>query len=185
MIDEIKDDANARMAKTIVSLEGDLAKIRTGRAHPSLLDQVMVEYYGSDVPINQVANIIVEDARTLMVSPWEKPLKAVIEKAILTSNLGLNPSSSGDVIRIPLPPLTEERRKQLVKLVKQDGESTKVALRNIRRDAISDLKAAEKEKMISKDDEHKGEEIIQKITDGFVKQVDDRLKEKEKEVMTI
>jgi ribosome recycling factor len=185
MINEIKTDADTRMNKTIDSLKLDLAKIRTGRAHPSLLDTVTVDYYGSQVPLSQVANISILDARTLSLSPWEKPMVKVIEKAIMASDLGLNPNTTGDLIRIPLPALTEERRRDLTKVVGKEGESTKVALRNIRRDANGSLKELLKEKEIAEDDEHKAQDAIQKITDSHVKTVDDLLKVKEKELMEI
>ncbi len=185
MINEIKTDADTRMNKTIDSLKLDLAKIRTGRAHPSLLDTVTVDYYGSQVPLSQVANISILDARTLSLSPWEKPMVKVIEKAIMASDLGLNPNTTGDLIRIPLPALTEERRRDLTKVVGKEGESTKVALRNIRRDANGSLKDLLKEKEIAEDDEHKAQDAIQKITDSHVKTVDELLKIKEKELMEI
>ncbi len=185
MIEEIMKDADTRMSKTLEALKLDLAKIRTGRAHPSLLDHVTVEYYGSQVPLSQVANINVQDSRTLSITPWEKTMVGEIEKAIMNSDLGLNPSTAGDVIRIPLPPLTEERRKDLNKVVRAEGEQAKVALRNIRRDAISSFKELLKEKEITEDEERKSEERIQKIIDTYVKQVDDMLVEKEKELMEI
>ncbi len=185
MIEDIKKDAETRMAKTIESFKTDLAKIRTGRAHTSLLDSITVPYYGSDVPLSQVANVSVEDSRTLSVQPWEKDMVSVIEKAIMTSDLGLNPSSAGMVIRIPLPPLTEERRKDLIKVVRAEGEGAKIAIRNIRRDVLGDLKDLLKEKEISEDEERKAQEQIQKITDSFVAKVDELLKVKEKELMEI
>jgi ribosome recycling factor len=185
MIEDIKKDAGLRMDKTIESLKHDLAKVRTGRAHPNLLDHVSVDYYGSQVPINQAAKVGVEDARTLSVTPWDKQMVSVIEKAILNSDLGLNPSTSGMVIRIPLPPLTEERRRDLVKVVRHEAEGSRVAVRNIRRDAIQDLKALLKEREISEDDEHRAEEEIQKLTDQHVRRVDEILAEKEQELMEI
>lgn len=185
MIDEILVDAESRMGKSVESLRSELVKIRTGRAHPSLLDQIIVDYYGSDTPINQVANVTVEDARTLAVAPWEKPMVAVVEKAIINSGLGLNPSTAGNLIRIPMPPLTEERRKELVKVVKADGESAKVAIRNIRRDANSDFKDLLKEKEISEDESRQGEDSVQKITDKYVASVDEVIATKEKELMEI
>ncbi len=185
MIDEIVKDADVRMNKSIDSLKLDLAKIRTGRAHPSLLDHVTVDYYGSQVPLSQVANINVQDSRTLSLTPWEKPMVQEIEKAIMNSDLGLNPNTAGEVIRIPLPPLTEERRKDLIKVVRAEGEQTKVALRNIRRDANSSFKDLLKEKEISEDDERKGEDRVQKVIDANVKQIEDLLVEKEKELMEI
>ncbi|MCU7799355.1 MAG: ribosome recycling factor [gamma proteobacterium symbiont of Lucinoma myriamae] len=185
MINEIQSDTNTRMGKTIDSLKQDLMKVRTGRAHTSLLDSIMVDYYGNPTPLNQVANISVLDARTLSVQVWEKQMTPVIEKAILTSDLGLNPATSGELIRIPLPPLTEETRKNLIKVVRGEGENAKVAIRNIRRDANGSLKDLEKEKEISEDDERRGQDAIQKITDSHVKEVDDVLAVKEKDLMEI
>lgn len=185
MIEDIIRDAESRMGKSTESLVHDLTKIRTGRAHPSLLDHVTVDYYGSEVPVNQVANIAIEDARTLTVTPWEKQMVQVIEKAIMTSDLGLNPSTAGTVMRIPLPPLTEERRHDLIRVVRQEAEGARVAVRNIRRDANSDIKALLKEKEISEDDERRAEEQIQKLTDRFVAEVDKLLGEKEAELLEI
>ncbi|MEN8178982.1 MAG: ribosome recycling factor [Pseudomonadota bacterium] len=185
MIDDIKSDATTRMGKSVEALGHELAKVRTGRAHPSLLDHIRVDYYGSEVPLSQVANINVEDARTLTVTPWEKPMVAVVEKAILTSDLGLNPMSAGTVIRVPMPPLTEERRRDLIKVVRHEAEGAKVAVRNIRRDANHDLKDLVKEKMISEDDERRGHESVQKLTDQYIKEVDALLEEKEKDLMEI
>ncbi len=185
MLDEIHADAESRMGKSVDSLRAELVKIRTGRAHPSLLDQIMVDYYGSDTPINQVANVTVEDSRTLAVAPWEKQMVAVVEKAILNSGLGLNPSTAGNLIRIPMPPLTEERRRELVKVVKNDGESAKIAIRNIRRDANSDFKDLLKEKEVSEDESRQAEDNIQKITDKYVTSVDEVIAVKEKELMEI
>jgi ribosome recycling factor len=159
--------------------------VRTGRAHPSLLDHIRVSYYGSEVPISQVANINVEDARTLTVTPWEKNMVSPVEKAIMTSDLGLNPMTAGTVIRVPMPPLTEERRRDLIKVVRHEAEGAKVAIRNIRRDANHNLKELVKEKMISEDDERRGQEIIQKLTDQHVKEVDEALEVKEKELLEI
>ncbi len=185
MIDEILADAEKRMGKSIDSLRAELIKIRTGRAHPSLLDQIIVDYYGTATPINQVANVTLEDARTLAVAPWEKQMVAVVEKAILNSGLGLNPSTAGNLIRIPMPPLTEERRRELVKVVKGEGENAKIAVRNIRRDANSDFKELLKEKDISEDESHDAEDSIQKHTDKYVKSVDEVIVVKEKELMEI
>jgi ribosome recycling factor len=185
MIDEIINDAEVRMGKSIESLHTEFAKIRTGRAHPSLLDQIQVDYYGSNTPINQVANVSVEDSRTLVVTPWEKDMVAKVEKAIMASGLGLNPATAGTVIRIPMPPLTEERRKDLVKVVKQEAEQARIAIRNIRRDANSDFKDLLKEKEISEDDERKAEERIQKLTDTFVGKIDKVLANKEAELMEV
>jgi ribosome recycling factor len=184
MIDDIKSDAAERMGKSVQALETELAKLRTGRAHPSLLEHISVSYYGSDTPLNQVANVTVEDGRTLVVQPWEQSMVSAVEKAILESDLGLNPNTAGTVIRIPLPPLTEERRKDLVKIVRHEGEQAKVAVRNIRRDANSDLKNLVKEKLITEDDEHRGQEVIQNLTDQHVKEIDQRVEQKEKDLMT-
>ncbi len=185
MIDDILKDAETRMGKSVDSLRSELVKIRTGRAHPSLLDQIMVDYYGTGTPINQVANVTVEDSRTLAVAPWEKQMVAVVEKAIINSGLGLNPATTGNLIRIPMPPLTEERRRELVKVVKGDGESAKVAIRNIRRDANGDFKDLLKEKEVSEDESRDGEDTIQKLTDKFVANVDEVVAVKEKELMEI
>ena len=185
MLDEIISDAKSRMGKTVESLENAFTKIRAGRAHPSLLDQVNVEYYGSQVPISQVSNVVAEDSRTLKVSPWEKEMVAPIEKAIMTSDLGLNPQSAGEVIRIPLPPLTEERRKDLVRVVKDEAEQSKVAIRNIRRDANSDFKELLKEKEISEDEARQSEDEIQKITDSHIALIDEKLKDKETSLLEI
>jgi ribosome recycling factor len=185
MIKEIQTDADNRMKKSIESLKHDLMKVRTGRAHTSLLDSITVEYYGSPTPLNQVANVSVLDARTLSVQVWEKQMTTVVEKAILTSNLGLNPATSGELIRIPLPPLTEETRKGLIKVVRGEAEGAKVAIRNIRRDANSTLKDLEKEKDISEDEEHRAQDDIQKLTDKNIKEIDQVLAEKEKDLMEI
>ncbi len=185
MIEEILADAESRMGKSVDSLRSELTKIRTGRAHPSLLDQIAVDYYGTDTPINQVANVTVEDSRTLAVAPWEKQMVAVVEKAILNSGLGLNPSTAGNLIRIPMPPLTEERRRELVKVVKGEGENAKIAIRNIRRDANSDFKDLLKEKDISEDEGRGAEEQVQKYTDKYVASVDEVIAVKEKELMEI
>jgi ribosome recycling factor len=185
MIDDIMQDAEQRMKKSLDALAGELSKIRTGRAHPSLLDHIRVDYYGSEVPLSQVANINVEDARTLALSPWEKTMVQVVEKAIMQSDLGLTPTTSGQIIRVPLPPLTEERRKQLGKVVAHEGEQAKVAVRNIRRDANSSLKDLEKEKEISEDDLRRSEDSVQKLTDRYVEKVDEMVKVKEKELLEI
>ncbi len=185
MIDEITQDAKTRMTKSVESLRTELTKIRTGRAHPSLLDQVMVDYYGSMTPIKQVANVVAEDSRTLAVTPWEKPMVGAIEKAIMTANLGLNPASQGTVIRVPMPMLTEERRRDLVKVVKSEGETGKVAVRNIRRDANGDFKDLLKEKEISEDEARNAEDEIQKLTNKYVAEIDKLLEAKEKEMMEI
>lgn len=185
MIDEIIEDADTRMNKSAESIRQELTKVRTGRAHSSLLDHITVDYYGSQVPLSQVANISVQDSRTLTISVWEKMLIPVVEKAILNSNLGLNPATAGDTIRIPLPPLTEERRKDMIKIVRHDGEGGRVAIRNIRRDAISDFKSLLKEKEITEDDERKAQETIQKLTDKYISTVDKHLEAKEKDLMEI
>ena len=173
------------MDKTLASLEADFSKIRAGRAHPSLLEQIHVEYYGTLVPITQVSNITTEDSRTLKVTTWEKDMVGPIEKAIMTSDLGLNPNSMGQVIRIPLPPLTEERRKELVRVVRDEAEHARVAVRNIRRDAISDYRELLKEKEISEDETHRAEENIQKITDQHIGLIDKSLHDKENSLLEI
>ncbi|MEN8106493.1 MAG: ribosome recycling factor [Pseudomonadota bacterium] len=185
MIEDIRKDARERMGKSVDALKQTLGKVRTGRAHPSLLDHLTVDYYGSEVPISQVANIAVEDARTLTVTPWEKQMVQVIDKAIIKSDLGLNPVVAGTVMRIPMPPLTEETRRDLVKVVRKDGEAAKVAIRNIRRDANNDLKDLLREKEISEDDEHKGQDDVQQITNEFIAGVDKVLADKEAELMEI
>ena len=173
------------MAKSVASLKQEMTKIRTGRAHTSLLDHITVEYYGSQTPLNQVSNVGVEDSRTLVVTPWEKDMVAVIEKAIINSDLGLNPVSAGTVIRVPLPALTEERRKDMIRIVRNEAEGGRIAVRNVRRDAISDIKDLLKEKMIGEDDEHRGEDEIQTITDRYVAEIDKILAEKESDLMEI
>lgn len=185
MIPELKKTAEQKMQKSIEALKLDLAKIRTGRAHTGLLDHVQVEYYGSMVPVNQVANITLIDARTLGVQAWEKNMLPKIEKAIRDSDLGLNPSNMGELLRVPMPPLTEERRRELTKVVKQEGEGAKVAIRNLRRDANSQLKDALKDKAISEDEERRAQEEIQKLTDRYVAEVDKLLAQKEQELMQI
>ncbi|MCG5534944.1 ribosome recycling factor [Ectothiorhodospira mobilis] len=185
MLDTIKKDAATRMGKSIEALRHELAKIRTGRAHTSLLDHVHVEYYGSEVPIHQVASVNVEDARTLTVTPWERDMVGKVEKAIMNSDLGLNPATAGTVIRVPMPALTEERRKELVKVVRHEAENARVAIRNIRRDANGELKSLLKDKTLSEDDERKGQDEIQKLTDQYVAEVDKVLAEKEKELMAV
>ncbi len=185
MINDIQQDALTRMNKSIESYKTELLKIRTGRAHASLLDHVTVDFYGSMVPISQAANISVEDARTLTVTAWDGSMIQAIEKAIMTSDLGLNPNSAGNVIRVPMPPLTEERRRDLVKVVKELTENARVAVRNIRRDANSDLKSLQKDKDISEDDEHKGQDLVQKVTDQSTAKLEELLQVKEKELMEI
>ena len=185
MIDEILDDAAERMSKTLDSLHVGLNKIRTGRASPVLLEHLTVDYYGVDTPINQVANISVMDARTLSLSPWEKNMVPVLEKAILEADLGLNPITTGDVIRIPLPPLTEERRTEMARTVKSEGENAKVAIRNIRRDANNDFKDFLKEKEITEDDEKRAQQAVQQHTDDYVAKVDQIVADKELEIMEV
>jgi ribosome recycling factor len=183
MIKEVIDDAEKRMEKSLNSLEVAFAKIRTGRAHPSLLDGVIISYFGVDTPINQLANISVEETRSLIISPWEKQLIPEIEKAILKSDLGLNPSSSSDSIRLPMPPLTEENRRDLARIAKSEAENARIAVRNIRRDANGDLKDFLKEKEITEDEQRRGEEAIQKLTDGMIKKVEVALTAKEADLM--
>ncbi|WP_010178561.1 ribosome recycling factor [Glaciecola sp. HTCC2999] len=185
MIDEIELDAQDRMEKSVSALKSQLAKIRTGRAHPSLLDSIVVNYYGADTPLKQLANIIAEDSRTLALSVFDKSAIQAVEKAIMSSDLGLNPMSAGGAIRIPLPPLTEERRKDLIKVARGEAENGRVAVRNIRRDANSDIKDLLKDKDISEDQARAGEENIQSLTNDFIKQVDELLSVKEKELMEI
>ncbi len=185
MIDDIKKDAASRMAKSVEALSENLAKVRTGRAHPSLLDHLTVSYYGAEVPLKQVANVGVEDARTITVQPYEQQMVSAVEKAIMESDLGLNPNSAGTLIRVPMPPLTEERRRDMTKIVRHEAEQARVAVRNIRRDANNDLKALVKDKLISEDDERRGQEIIQKLTDQHVKEIDELLEKKEKDLMSV
>ena len=185
MINELKQDAEERMQKSIAALGSNLNKIRTGRAHPSILDGIRVEYYGSPTPLSQVAGINVEDARTLSVVPWEKDLVPVIEKAIMKSDLGLNPSTAGSNIRIPMPMLTEETRKGYIKQARQEAENGRVSIRNIRRDVIADVKELQKEKEISEDEERKAQDDIQKLTDKYVAEVDKALSAKEADLMEI
>jgi len=185
MLQDIIKDANMRMDKTVASFKVDLTKIRTGRAHPSLLDHVQVDYYGTMTPIPKAANVIVEDARTLVVTAWDKTMVSAIERAILESDLGLNPNTAGTVMRIPLPPLTEERRRDLVKVCRAEAEQAKVAVRNIRRVAISDLKDLLKEKEIAEDDERRGHDEVQKLTDAHIKKIDEALAAKEQEILSV
>ena len=185
MVEDIKKDARERMGRSVEVLRTELLKLRTGRAHPSLLDHVMVSYYGAKVPINQAANVSVSDSRTLGVQAFEKKLVPEIEKAILNSGLGLNPVTSGDMIRVPLPPLTEDRRKEMIRVVRAEGEQAKVAIRNVRRDAIQQLKALIKDQHLAKDVEKKAEDDIQKLTDQYVASVDQVLKEKEHDLLEI
>ena len=185
MIPELKKNAESKMQKSVEALKADLAKVRTGRAHTGLLDHVMVEYYGSMVPVNQVANITLIDARTIGVQTWEKPMLGKVERAIRDSDLGLNPANMGELLRVPMPALTEERRRDLTKVVRHEGETAKVAIRNLRRDANQQLKDAVKDKEISEDDERRGEDEIQKLTDRYVAEIDKLLAQKEQELMQI
>lgn len=185
MINDLKQDAASRMQKSIESLKQGLGKIRTGRAHPTLLDHLMVDYYGSDVPIKQVANIMAEDSRTLAVTPWEKSMVGPIEKAIMKSDLGLNPATSGTIIRVPMPALTEERRRDLVRVVRKETEGARVAIRNIRREVNSDLKELLKEKEISEDDDRGAHEDTQKLTDKYIAEAEKLLATKEAELMEV
>ena len=183
MLNEIQKEAQERMEKSIDAFQNHISKIRTGRASPSLLDGIMVEYYGSPTPLRQLANIVAEDARTLAITVFDKSLTPLIEKAILTSDLGLNPASAGTIIRVPLPPLTEERRRDLTKIVRGEAEQGRVSIRNIRRDANDQIKALLKDKEISEDDERKSQDLIQKATDAAIKKLDSVLADKEKELM--
>lgn len=185
MINDIIKNAEEHMAKSVGVLQDDLAKVRTGRAHPSLLEHLSVPCYGSDMPLSQVASVNVGDARTLMVTPWDKTLVSAIEKAIMQSALGLNPATAGQVIRVPMPPLTEERRKDLVKVIRGEAENTRVAVRNIRRDANTQIKDLLKEKSISEDEGHQAEDSIQKLTDKYIADVESVLKKKEEDLMTV
>ena len=185
MIAEIKKSAEQKMQKTLETLKADLGKVRTGRAHTGILDHVMVDYYGNPTPIAQVSNLSLQDARTITVAPWEKKMVGAIEKAIRDSDLGLNPSSQGDVIRVPMPPLTEERRKELIKVVRGEAENAKVAVRNVRRDANSALKDLLKDKAISEDEERRSQDEIQKLTDRFIAEVDKILQAKEVDLMAV
>lgn len=185
MIDDIKSDAEKKMKKSLESLHSAFNKIRTGRAHPSILDSVMVDYYGVDTPLKQVASVNVEDNRTLAVSPWEKPMMQKVEKAIMMSDLGLNPSNNGDVIRIPMPMLTEETRKEMVKQAKADAEHGRISIRNARRDANTMLKELLKDKDINEDEARQGEEAIQKLTDRYIAEVETELKAKEEDLMAV
>ncbi len=185
MLEEIKKDAGSRMGKSVVSLRQALTKIRTGRAHTSLLDHITVEYYGSEVPLNQVSNVGVEDSRTLTVTPWEKDMVQPIEKAIMGSDLGLNPSTSGAVIRIPMPMLTEETRKGFIRQARHEAEAARVSVRNARRDAMAMLKELLKDKEISEDEERRGHDEVQKLTDAFIARADKLLAEKETDLMEI
>ncbi|HET7549531.1 MAG TPA: ribosome recycling factor [Usitatibacter sp.] len=184
-IADIKKQAADKMAKSIETLKHDLAKIRTGRAHTGLIDHIRVDYYGSEVPLNQVANVTLSDARTISIQPFEKKMVQVVEKAIRDSDLGVNPATSGDVIRVPMPPLTEERRRELTKIVKHEGENAKVAVRNIRRDAINHLKDLLKKSEVGEDEEKRSQDEVQKMTDKSIADIDKLVAEKEKDVMSV
>jgi ribosome recycling factor len=185
MLDDIKKDARERMTKCVQTFQADLKKLRTGRAHPSLIEHLKVDYYGTDTPLNQVANIAVEDGRTLVVSPWEKTMVQAIEKAIHKSDLGLNPMTAGTIIRIPMPALTEDRRRDITKVLRQDAEGARVAVRNVRRDVMTDIKDLLKEKLVSQDDEKRAEVEVQKLTDKHIADIEQLLAAKEKEVMQV
>jgi ribosome recycling factor len=185
MLEDLKKDARERMAKCVSTFQADLKKLRTGRAHPSLVEHLKVDYYGSEVPLQQVASIAVEDGRTLVISPWEKTVVQAIEKAIFKSDLGLTPMTAGTVIRIPMPPLTEQRRREITKVLRHDAENARVAVRNVRRDVMTDIKELLKEKEISQDDERRAETEVQKLTDKHIADVDGLLAAKEKEVMQV
>ncbi len=185
MIADVKKSAEQKMQKSLEALKADLGKVRTGRAHTGLLDHITVDYYGTPTPINQVANLTLIDARTIGVAPWEKRLASAIEKAIRDSDLGLNPATVGEVVRVPMPPLTEERRKDLIKVVRHEAENARVAVRNIRRDANHHLKELLKDKKISEDDERRGQDDIQKLTDRYIAEVDKQLHAKEADLMAI
>jgi len=185
MLKQTVDDAKERMQKCIASLKNELIKLRTGRAHPSLLETIKVSYYGTDTPLSQVANIVVENPRTLTVTPWEKSLQGDIEKAIISANLGLNPNSAGDVIRVPLPQLTEERRKELTRVVRDEAEKARVSIRNVRRDANNDFKELLKAKDITEDEERRAQNDIQKLTDKFIEEVEQVASSKESDLMAI
>lgn len=185
MTSEIKKNSETRMQKSLDSYKSSLSKIRTGRAHGGILEHIQIDYYGAMMPISQVATITVSDARTVTVQPWESKMSGVIEKAIRESDLGLNPAVNGGLIRVPMPALTEERRKELIKVVKSDGEDAKVAVRNVRRDANNELKAQLKDKLITEDDEKRGQDDVQKMTDKFILEIDKATSEKEKELLTV
>jgi len=185
MINEVKKSAEQKMLKSLEAFRQDLAKVRTGRAHTGILDHVMVDYYGNDTPINQVASVTLIDARTIGVQPWEKPMLSKVEKAIRDSDLGLNPASMGEIIRVPMPMLTEERRRDLIKVVRAEAENARVAVRNVRRDANTDFKSLLKDKDITEDEEHRGQDDIQKLTDKFVAEIDKALAAKEAELLAV
>ncbi len=183
MITDIKKDAEQRMQKSVAALKDEMKRLRTGRASVALLEHVQVDYYGSHVPVKQTANITVEDARTLVVTPWDKQMVSAVEKAIINAGLGLNPVTAGVVIRVPLPPMTEERRKELVRVVRHEAEAGRVSVRNVRREALTDLKELLKDKVITEDDDRRAQDDVQKLTDRYIGQVDALLKDKEAEIM--
>jgi ribosome recycling factor len=185
MISDIKRESEQRMHRAIEAVKEEMRRLRTGRAHAGLLEHVMVEYYGTNVPIKQTANVSVEDARTIVVTPWEKQMVSAVEKAIMNAGLGLNPVTAGQVIRVPLPPMTEERRREIVKVVRAQAETGRVAMRSVRREALADLKELLKEKLVTEDEDRRGQEEIQKLTDRFVAQIDALLKDKEAEIMEV
>ena len=185
MIAEVKKSAEQKMVKSVEALKANLAKVRTGRAHPGILDHIQVDYYGSPTPITQVANITLIDARTIGVTPWEKKMASTIEKAIRDSDLGLNPSTTGELVRVPMPSLTEERRRDLIKVVRGEGEDAKIAVRNVRRDANAELKALLKDKKVAEDDERRAQEDVQKLTDRFIAEIDKALQVKEAELLAV
>jgi ribosome recycling factor len=185
MINDIKKESEQRMQRAIEAVKEEMKRLRTGRAHAGLLEHVMVEYYGTNVPIKQTANVSVEDARTIVVTPWEKQMVSAVEKAIMNAGLGLNPVTAGQVIRVPLPPMTEERRREIVKVVRAQAETGRVAMRSVRREALSDLKELLKEKLVTEDEDRRGQDEIQKLTDRFVAQIDALLKDKEAEIMEV
>ena len=185
MVEDIQKDAERRMGKSVQTLEGEFRRLRTGRAHTGLLEHILVEYYGSEVPISQVATLTAEDARTLTVTPWEKEMAPIVEKVILTSDLGLTPVSAGTVIRVPIPAMTEERRKDLVRVVRNEAEASRVAVRNVRRDVLGDTKELLNDKLITKDDDHRVRDEIQKITNRYIDNINNLLKDKEAEIMEV
>jgi ribosome recycling factor len=185
MINDLKKDATERMAKCVVAFKNELKRLRTGRAHPSLLEHIRVDHYGNEVPLNQVSNVALEDARTITVTPWEKTMVQAIEKAIMKSDLGLMPNTAGTVIRVPMPPLTEERRRDLTKVVRHEAENARVAVRNVRRDVMNELKEMLKEKLVSQDDDRRAQDEIQKLTDKHIADIEQVLVEKEKELMQV
>lgn len=185
MLEDVKKDAAERMSKCVAAYRNELKRLRTGRASTALLDHIRIDYYGNESPLNQVANVAVEDARTITIVPWEKALVPIIEKAILKSDLGLTPMSAGTVIRVPLPALTEQRRRDLTKVVNKEAEAARVAIRNVRRDVMHELKEMLKEKLVSEDDDRRAQEDVQKLTDKYVAEVDQIVVEKEKELMQV